>query len=249
MEEFVEASNFGRAQRATVATDGNATSSRSHAAMLLRLVDAGTKEPRGKFSLIDLAGAERGEDHGSASKATQREGRAINQSLLALKEVIRARALGRKHAPFRQSRLTQVLEESLTGATCHTTVVGCVSPAAHDLQATVNTLRYAESLHPHPHGRKVKPKPNKAARAAAAAEESQLAAVRARLDEVRRANEAEEAKHAGALEARRAKLAAQQAAADAAAAEVAALEKVVPLAVCRYVEDSSAPPLSVDEVE
>jgi hypothetical protein len=41
-----------------------------------------------------------------------------------------------------------VLEESLTGARCHTTVIGCVSPCVKDTQQTLNTLRYAESLSP-----------------------------------------------------------------------------------------------------
>ena len=71
------------------------------------------------------------------------EGRQINQSLLALKEVIRALDSSNKksHAPFRQSRLTQVLEESLTGRRCQTVVIGCVSPAEKDIQQTINTLR------------------------------------------------------------------------------------------------------------
>jgi hypothetical protein len=56
-------------------TDANATSSRSHAAMLLRLVDRASGEPVGKFSLIDLAGAERGADHESSNKKTQARGR------------------------------------------------------------------------------------------------------------------------------------------------------------------------------
>jgi len=169
MKAFVEATNSGRAARTTNATATNATSSRSHAALLLKLVrqappssapNGGSStssdssvEVLGRFSLIDLAGSERGADNDNTDKTTQMEGRQINQSLLALKEVIRAKELGRSHAPFRQSRLTQVLEESLTGSKCHTCVVGCVSPAARDLQQTLNTLRYAEGLSPH-HGKR-----------------------------------------------------------------------------------------------
>jgi hypothetical protein len=108
LNDFVQASNQGRSARATNATGANATSSRSHAALLLRLVNTETSEVLGKFSLIDLAGSERGADNEATDKQTQMEGRQINQSLLALKEVIRAKELGRHHAPFRQSRLTQV---------------------------------------------------------------------------------------------------------------------------------------------
>ena len=85
----------------------------------------------GKLSLIDLAGSERGADNENTDKTTRKEGRDINTSLLALKEVIRALQNGH-HAPFRQSKLTQVLEESLTGQQCRTTVIACVSGAEKD---------------------------------------------------------------------------------------------------------------------
>ena len=67
-----------------------------------------TKKLYGKFSLIDLAGNERGADTSSFDKITRMEGAEISKSLLALKECIRA--LGRKgtHRPFRASKLTQV---------------------------------------------------------------------------------------------------------------------------------------------
>ncbi len=65
----------------------------SHAAMLMKLVARGPVDPAkpkkvlGKFSLIDLAGSERGADNENTDKQTQMEGRQINTSLLALKEV------------------------------------------------------------------------------------------------------------------------------------------------------------------
>ena len=107
LEEFLEASDAGRSMRSTAATGANATSSRSHCAMLVRVYQGA--ELLGKLSLIDLAGSERGVDNENTDKTTRKEGRDINTSLLALKEVIRALQHGH-HAPFRQSKLTQVLE-------------------------------------------------------------------------------------------------------------------------------------------
>ena len=77
----------------------------------------------GKFSLIDLAGNERGADTSSANRQTRMEGAEINKSLLALKECIRA--LGRKgaHLPFRASKLTQVLRDSFIGDKAKTCMV------------------------------------------------------------------------------------------------------------------------------
>jgi hypothetical protein len=142
---FLELGNIGRTARSTAATGANETSSRSHCTMLIRIY----KEDAllGKLSLIDLAGSERGADNENTDVTTRMEGRDINRSLLALKEVIRALQSG-KHAPFRQSRLTQVLEESLTGQHCRTVVIACVSGSEHDTHHTMNTLRYAHELRP-----------------------------------------------------------------------------------------------------
>ena len=81
----------------------------------------------GKFSLIDLAGNERGADTSSANRQTRMEGAEINKSLLALKECIRA--LGRKgaHLPFRASKLTQVLRDSFIGEKAKTCMVSILS--------------------------------------------------------------------------------------------------------------------------
>jgi kinesin family protein 2/24 len=156
---FMEITDVGRDARSTTATGANATSSRSHCVMALSLLNESdgpgsdiTYTPKnaadviGKLSLIDLAGAERGADNDNTDKTTRMEGRQINTSLLALKEVIRSLDSKKGHAPFRQSRLTQVLQESLTGDMCQTVVVACVSATLENCQQTLNTLRYAEGL-------------------------------------------------------------------------------------------------------
>ena len=155
LEDFIAVSNAGRTARTTASTGANDTSSRSHCAMLIRIMRGDRLV--GKLSLIDLAGSERGVDNDNTDKLTRMEGRQINTSLLALKEVIRAMQSG-KHAPFRQSKLTQVLEESLTGEHCRTVVIACVSGAEENVQHTINTLRYGSDLRP------VGTKPTKAER-------------------------------------------------------------------------------------
>ena len=85
LEQFLDASDVGRSARSTTATGANATSSRSHCAMLIRVFNGA--DLLGKLSLIDLAGSERGADNENTDKTTRKEGRDINTSLLALKEV------------------------------------------------------------------------------------------------------------------------------------------------------------------
>ena len=68
-----------------------------------------------KICFIDLAGNERGADVSVSSKQTQKDGAEINWSLLALKECIRAMDSGKKHIPFRGSKLTQVLKDCFIG--------------------------------------------------------------------------------------------------------------------------------------
>jgi kinesin family protein 2/24 len=105
------------------------------------------KKPlHGKFSLIDLAGNERGADTNSANRQTRMEGAEINKSLLALKECIRA--LGRKgaHLPFRASKLTQVLRDSFIGDKARTCMIAMIGPCLSSCEHTLNTLRYADRV-------------------------------------------------------------------------------------------------------
>ena len=92
------------------------------------------------------AGSERGADTALFSNATRMEGAEINTSLLALKEVLRAMSSDSAHIPFRGSKLTQVLKESLVEATSTCVMIACVSPHLSHCEPTLNTLRYAQCL-------------------------------------------------------------------------------------------------------
>uniref|UniRef100_H3DD92 Kinesin-like protein n=1 Tax=Tetraodon nigroviridis TaxID=99883 RepID=H3DD92_TETNG len=125
-------------------TSANAHSSRSHAVfqIILRRKD----KMHGKFSLIDLAGNERGADTSSADRQTRLEGAEINKSLLALKECIRALGRNKAHTPFRASKLTQVLRDSFIGENSRTCMIATISPGMTSCENTLNTLRYANRV-------------------------------------------------------------------------------------------------------
>jgi len=142
----------GMKVRTSGQTSANQNSSRSHAVFQIILRKQGYGKEgsmgllHGKFSLIDLAGNERGADTSSSDRQTRMEGAEINKSLLALKECIRA--LGRKgaHLPFRASKLTQVLRDSFIGENAKTCMIATVSPGMSCTENTLNTLRYADRV-------------------------------------------------------------------------------------------------------
>lgn len=146
MEDVLKQIQNGNQIRTSGQTSANSHSSRSHAVFQIILRKEDTKKLYGKFSLIDLAGNERGADTSSSNRLTRMEGAEINKSLLALKECIRA--LGRKgaHLPFRASKLTQVLRDSFIGEKSKTCMIAMVSPGLGSCEHSLNTLRYADRV-------------------------------------------------------------------------------------------------------
>ncbi|NXK97711.1 KIF2C protein, partial [Formicarius rufipectus] len=152
-EDVIRMITIGSACRTSGQTFANASSSRSHACFQIILRQRG--QLIGKFSLVDLAGNERGADTSSADRQTRMEGAEINKSLLALKECIRALGQNKSHTPFRESKLTQVLRDSFIGTNSRTCMIAMISPGMNSCEYTLNTLRYADrvkELSPHDGG-------------------------------------------------------------------------------------------------
>ena len=133
----------GAASRATGATKMNSTSSRSHAifTLALEISLASGRRFTPKLNFVDLAGSERAKRTGASGERFA-EGIQINKGLLALGNVISALCERKDHVPYRDSKLTRLLQDSL-GGNSHTVMVACVSPSDGDLEETLSTLKYA----------------------------------------------------------------------------------------------------------
>eukprot|EP01029_Cantina_marsupialis_P004566 TRINITY_DN1463_c1_g3_i1.p1 TRINITY_DN1463_c1_g3~~TRINITY_DN1463_c1_g3_i1.p1 ORF type:complete len:1366 (+),score=478.60 TRINITY_DN1463_c1_g3_i1:113-4210(+) len=137
----------GYENRSVGATEMNAESSRSHSIFMIEIetheIDEGQDVFRkGKLNLVDLAGSER-QSKTQATGARLKEGIKINLSLTALGNVISALVDGKgKHIPYRDSKLTRLLEDSLGGNT-KTVMMAALSPADYNYDETLSTLRYA----------------------------------------------------------------------------------------------------------
>nr|XP_033784319.1 kinesin-like protein KIF18A [Geotrypetes seraphini] len=149
-EEILQMLDFGNKNRTQHPTDVNATSSRSHAVfqIYLRQQDKTASICHNvrlaKMCLIDLAGSERVSST-NAKGARFREGANINRSLLALGNVINALAdpkNKKQHIPYRNSKLTRLLKDSL-GGNCRTIMIAAVSSSSMSYDDTYNTLKYA----------------------------------------------------------------------------------------------------------
>lgn len=136
----------GGAARAVAATNMNQESSRSHSIFCIEVaqknVDTGSARS-GRLFLVDLAGSEKVGKTG-ASGQTLEEAKKINKSLSALGMVINALSDGKSsHIPYRDSKLTRILQESLGGNSRTTLIINC-SPSSYNDAETVSTLRFGE---------------------------------------------------------------------------------------------------------
>ena len=146
-EDLMDLIHEGNQARTTHCTEANDSSSRSHAICQVMLRDRKTNKLRGKLSLVDLAGSERGSDTKQHNADRRGESAAINTSLLALKECIRALDVnkrGAKHVPYRSSTLTLILKDCFTSEKARMSMIATVSPGASSADHSINTLRYAD---------------------------------------------------------------------------------------------------------
>lgn len=144
VEELLEEGNKRRQQACTAL---NASSSRSHAVLILNVtLWQGGKDDeatQAKLYLVDLAGSERVKDS-AATGDRFTEAVHINKSLFALQGVVAALADGNPHVPYRNDPLTQLLRPAL-GGNCCTTLVATVSPAQRHSRESEGTLNFASS--------------------------------------------------------------------------------------------------------
>ena len=139
--------NKGNKNRHIGQTSMNDQSSRSHSLFTVYLEieekgdDGNGRIKSGKLNLVDLAGSER-VGKTNATGQTFDEGKKINLSLTALGSVIDALSSNRKHIPYKDSKLTRLLADSLGGNT-KTVMFANISPASYNYDETLGTLRYA----------------------------------------------------------------------------------------------------------
>uniref|UniRef100_A0A8C5IIQ7 Kinesin-like protein n=1 Tax=Junco hyemalis TaxID=40217 RepID=A0A8C5IIQ7_JUNHY len=145
-EEVLDVIDEGKANRHVAVTNMNEHSSRSHSIFLINIKQENVeteKKLSGKLYLVDLAGSEKVSKTG-AEGAVLDEAKNINKSLSALGNVISALAEGTKtHVPYRDSKMTRILQDSL-GGNCRTTIVICCSPSVFNEAETKSTLMFGQ---------------------------------------------------------------------------------------------------------
>ncbi|XP_019428732.1 PREDICTED: kinesin-like protein KIN-14I isoform X2 [Lupinus angustifolius] len=145
--DVIELMNLGQRNRTVGATAINDRSSRSHTCLTVHVqgrdLTSGTLL-RGCMHLVDLAGSER-VDKSEATGDRLKEAQHINKSLSALGDVIASLAQRNQHVPYRNSKLTQLLQDSL-GGQAKTLMFVHISPEADSIGETISTLKFAERV-------------------------------------------------------------------------------------------------------
>ncbi|GAX86368.1 hypothetical protein CEUSTIGMA_g13780.t1 [Chlamydomonas eustigma] len=147
-EDALEALARGEQHRKVGCTAFNEDSSRSHTICRLRVrtsaaaASATGRSTSSTLCLIDLAGSESAK--ATSSRGQRMEGSFINKSLLTLGTVINKLAAGHaSHIPFRDSKLTRLLQNSLSGSGARIAIICNITPAAAQSEETANTLKFA----------------------------------------------------------------------------------------------------------
>ena len=143
-EETLEVLTTGESNRTVASTKMNSASSRSHQIFMVEILQKlpNGSEKKGKLNLVDLAGSEKISQTGVTGNKLE-EAKKINLSLSALGNVIKALTDKAEHIPYRDSKLTRLLQESLGGNFKTTLIVNC-SPHPRNVEDTLNTLKFAQ---------------------------------------------------------------------------------------------------------
>ncbi|KAI1889957.1 hypothetical protein AGOR_G00168260 [Albula goreensis] len=147
VEDINRVFDLGHMNRATACTNLNEHSSRSHALLIINVSGFNSStghRTSGKLNLVDLAGSERIAKSG-AEGSRLREAQCINKSLSALGDVIHALRSKQAHIPFRNSRLTYLLQDSLSGDS-KTLMMVQVSPMDTNVSESVCSLKFAQRV-------------------------------------------------------------------------------------------------------
>ncbi|KAM6977327.1 kinesin family member 5Aa [Aplochiton taeniatus] len=145
-DEVMDVIDEGKSNRHVAVTNMNEHSSRSHSIFLINIKQEHVETEQklcGKLYLVDLAGSEKVSKTGAAGSVLD-EAKNINKSLSALGNVISALAEGTKsHVPYRDSKMTRILQDSL-GGNCRTTMFICCSPSSFNDAETKSTLMFGQ---------------------------------------------------------------------------------------------------------
>ena len=154
LEDFLELVDYSHNQRVVANTKLNNFSSRSHSIFILEITQNFSKNysKKGTLYLVDLAGSEKVNilNNISVSKTGAigeilEEAKKINLSLSALGNVIYSLTSNSDHIPYRDSKLTRILQESLGGNNKTTLIVNC-SPYSSHIEETMSTLKFAQRV-------------------------------------------------------------------------------------------------------